>query len=283
MLYIISHKETKKPDNPYYSILAVGNNKSGSWYDKSDEDVRDGINEQISQKNPYYCELTGLYWLFKHCTDDIVGVCHYRRYFTKDKRWKPDLSTILSEHDVESILESNDIILPSFHSFRYPVYHYTLRIYGEHEDLIFNELRNSIKRNYPEYVSYFDDVSSSYQSYVWNMLICKKELFDAYCEWLFTILFDMENLLEKKLNFSKLNREQKRLYGYLSEKLITVWTRKNNLKIYESPIIFTEEDRSVKGQVQKWLHYHAYFIYKFKIFRTFNNLYDRTGFHNKVL
>lgn len=40
--------------------------------------------ENIVEKNPFFCELTGLYWLLKNRwkeMEDYVGFCQYRRYF----------------------------------------------------------------------------------------------------------------------------------------------------------------------------------------------------------
>ena len=42
----------------------------------------DDTGENISHKNKYYSELTGIYWVWKNTRQNISGACHYRRYFT---------------------------------------------------------------------------------------------------------------------------------------------------------------------------------------------------------
>lgn len=284
MIYVISHKSTKRVTNDFYKIIAVGasNNKDvEDWADFRDDLSLDGITDEISNKNQYYCELTGSYWLWKHCKDEVVGICHYRRFFTTNREFCTDLSNVIDEKLVAKILEENDIILPPIHNFRLPVFHYSLRIYDEKEALIVNEMRNIIQQKYPSYLHEFDNVNRSYQSYVWNMMICKKKLFDSYCDWLFNILFELENRLT--FDWEKMDVAQKRLYGYLSERLLTVWVLKNKLKIYECDVMFTEEDRSLKGQIQKWLHYKTKYISSNSVFSKINTIYDRRGYSNKFM
>ena len=58
---------------------------------------RDDEGDNISEKNPQYCELTAQYWAWKNLTDaQIMGLVHYRRYFTTDlyaKNWKDAILT----------------------------------------------------------------------------------------------------------------------------------------------------------------------------------------------
>ena len=45
-----------------------------------------------------------------------------------------------------------------------------------------------------------------------NMFIMKRDKFDAYCEWLFDILFE----LEKRLDISNYNTNDARVFGFVS-------------------------------------------------------------------
>ena len=42
----------------------------------------DDTGNNISDKNKYYSELTGIYWVWKNTEQSVTGACHYRRYFT---------------------------------------------------------------------------------------------------------------------------------------------------------------------------------------------------------
>ena len=61
--------------------------------------------DNIDKLNPWYCELTGMYYMWKHCNDDIVGLEHYRRYFVNKN------NQLLNENEIRTILETNDVIM----------------------------------------------------------------------------------------------------------------------------------------------------------------------------
>ena len=66
------------------NIYVVGSHRN-KFLELGDSYTKFFIDEQhngdnIDNRNPYYCELTGLYYLWKHCDDEIVGLEHYRRW-----------------------------------------------------------------------------------------------------------------------------------------------------------------------------------------------------------
>ena len=70
----------------------------------------------------------------------------------------------------------------------------------------------------------------------------KKDKFDAYCEWLFDILFE----LEKRLDISDYSDYDARVFGFVSERLIDPWIETNNVNYKEIPYVFMEEQNWFK-------------------------------------
>ena len=76
----------------------------------------------------------------------------------------------------------------------------------------------------------------------------KKTLFDEYCSWLFSILFE----LEKRINISSYNLYEARVFGFISERLFNVWLEKQQLKVKEVPVINLEKVNWVR-KIYKFL------------------------------
>ena len=229
-IYIVTHKKFNQPQEPGYKSLLVGAYKGHVF-----GDVFDDEGENISQKNANYCELTGLYWMWKNCKDDIVGLTHYRRYFSNSFSKKK----ILSYKDAEKYLNDSDIILPFVRDIEVTARAQYCRNSGLEKDL--ERVRKIIEYKYPDYIQAYDEYLDDHYTCFYNMFICKRELFEDYCAWLFDILFE----LEKQVQLSDYNDYQKRIYGFLSERLLNVYIRKNKLKVAYVGVIHTEEDYGV--------------------------------------
>jgi hypothetical protein len=194
--------------------------------------LKDNSGENISNKNKSFCELTALYWQWKNSKADITGLCHYRRYLS-DRRYTKNPQYILSENRIEQLMKSYDLILPK----EYCLYGTALQQYstGQHKKdyLLCGEI---LKEKYPEYWDDFQRITDSDTIFICNMYIGKKKIIDNYCSWLFDILFE----LEKRTDLTGYTVAEKRIYGYLSERLFNVWILHNKPSVYRCPLLNTE-------------------------------------------
>lgn len=228
MIYIATHKKFNVPNLNGYCALQVGaEGKEKYGY------LRDNIGNHISGKNVNYCELTGLYWIWKNTDDSYKGLVHYRRYFGRNNL-SNKISDICSYEYLLNCLKSVDIVLPYVEYFKQNAKEEILLHCCTEE--IFDKLRQIIETKYPDYIETYDRYFNENKASLFNMLFCKREIFDAYCEWLFSILF----VLEKQVDLAKLNTYQQRLYGFLSERLLNVWVIKNKLVVKHLPVIHME-------------------------------------------
>lgn len=228
MIYIATHKKFEEPKLDGYRVLQVGAEGKPDL-----EYQRDNTGDHISEKNANYCELTGLYWIWKNSNDDYKGLVHYRRYFGSSNLTNKK-SAIYSYEQMRKFLKDADIVLPYIEYFKQNAKEEIL-IHCCTID-IFDKLRQILEEKYPEYIRTFDQYFAQNGSTLFNMLFCQREIFDQYCSWLFSILFE----LEKSVDLKQLNAYQQRLYGFLAERLLNVWVIKNELKVVNVSVVNTE-------------------------------------------
>lgn len=233
VIYIMTHKEFQAPDLSGYVPLYVGAVK-----EKNHPYPGDDAGENISGKNANFCELTGLYWIWKNDKSEYVGLCHYRRYFTSN-RMSRKIEKFMGTDEAVDILKTYDIIVPKPTYFvgknvkdYYAVGHYA-------KDL--EAVRTVITDICPDYLKDFDWYMEQKCGYSFNMFFAPKLLADEYCKWLFAILFE----LERKIDISNYDKLQARIFGFLSERLFNVWLKHNRLKVYEKPVVNMQESRWV--------------------------------------
>lgn len=164
----------------------------------------DNGEDNISEKNRNYCELTVMYWIWKNVTSDYVGLCHYRRIFA------------IREIDILNIINNQvDVILP------YPTVHFpnlTAQYKRYLTDIEWEIMRKAVYLRTPELRINWENIWNGRYFYNYNMLIARREVFRSYCEWIFDILREVERLcFEEHLDTSK------RYAGYMGEILTTLY------------------------------------------------------------
>ena len=133
----------------------------------------------------------------------------------------------MSEKDLVKRLNSYDIIVPKKQKFDKTLY----EMYAQDHyiaDLDF--CLEYIKCKYPECVYAVKDFKNTKEGYTCNLMFADKNIFDSYCTWLFDILF----ALQKSKNFSVYEDPyQRRLYGFLAERLLNIYINAYNLRANE--------------------------------------------------
>ncbi len=222
-IIVATHKRYEMPEDKIYLPLHVGaegkTDENGSPLDLGY--IRDNTGDNISEKNPYYCELTGLYWAWKNLDCEYLGLVHYRRYFIlkKNRQMDSPFEKILNTEDVNYLIENYRVVVPrKRHYYIETLYsHYAHTHYAKHLDIT----RGIIQKQYPEYIQSFDFVMKQRYGYMFNMMIMERSLLDQYCRWLFDILFTLEELM----GTPDVSFYQGRFYGRVSEILWNVWLR----------------------------------------------------------
>ena len=232
-IYIAAHKhfdiDAQAPYQPLYvgaSSIPTDNRQAGWLYDDQ--------GDNISQKNNHYCELTGLYWIWKNSPESIVGLTHYRRAFESPN----DSKQMLKDYEIENILTHYDCIVaakePCTSSIGCNLITVAEQYRMIHSSTDLLQAREIIRTKCPGYLDAFDKAICEECSFSpCNMFICKKELMDRYCKWLFKI----EKQLEKRIDYiSGRDSYQQRMPGFISERLFNAFLKKEGIKCYECHI-----------------------------------------------
>ena len=228
-ILIATHKPHIMPSDTeiYFPIHVGAEGKEDIGY------CRDNTGENISTLNPFYSELTGLYWAWKNLEFDYLGLVHYRRYFTKSvKRYYEGINideVVLTKKQIEILLNENQVIVPKKRNYCIETLysHYDHTFDGMHLDVA----RKIIEEKTPEYLLSFDKVMKQRSGYMFNMFIMPKTLVNEYCEWLFKILDSMY----EQIDISDYTAFEARLFGRVSELLFNVWLEYKNIQPKEVP------------------------------------------------
>jgi hypothetical protein len=242
-IYTLTHKRFDVPPDPMYVPLRVGSDgKDDFGYQ------RDDTGENISAQNCYYSELTGLYWIWKNVKDmEYVGTCHYRRYLINEQE------KIFTRQEYEQLLAKYDLITTRKVHLNNS-YHYGFS--ANHNIKALDMTGEVIRELYPAYHETFVRLVNGPDTYFGNIVVMKKTLYDEYCAWLFSIFFEVQ----KRISLENGEDDyHKRVFGFISEFLLLVWTTVKGLKVCECKVGMIgekAETREMKERLAQYLLAH---------------------------
>lgn len=236
-ILVAAHKPYWMPGGDCYLPIHVGCAGKQSIGFQGDD-----TGDNISAKNPHYCELTALYWAWKNLSADYIGLVHYRRYFTRRevRRVEARKQQILTQSDWEALLQGHPVIVPD--KRRYYIEsnrsHYNHAHHTDGLDLA----EQIIAEKYSAYMPAFQTVMDRSWAHMFNMFVMRRDLFDAYCSWLFAILGE----LEQRIDITGWNTYESRVFGFVSERLLDVWLEHNHIDYHEQNVSFLEHQDWLK-------------------------------------
>ena len=203
----------------------------------------DDTGDHISRLNPSFCELTGLYWMWKNDNSHIVGLMHYRRYFAPHRQHGLAFGDhlIAQSTDFEELYQGIDIVVPTVRHWhaheRVPETLLEQYAHYHHAHDLFLARQETLART-PEYRDAFDYVLAGNTISHHNMFVARKVVIDEYFAWLFPILF----AIEPHVPYEFYDRYQSRVFGFISERLFAVWLCHNRrrFRILARELVRTE-------------------------------------------
>jgi hypothetical protein len=227
---------------PFINIQC-GRSLTGNTLDMLGDDTGDNI----SERNPFWSEITGLYWAWKNLPkQDFIGLASYRRYFNFNFNTNDPVqlasaeeaprilqSTLKNYHS--SLFDDADVITPIPYTYAYSIRKVCSMNYNDSD---FDKLEKIIREQHPAYMdAYTEHMYHNNKMIGHNMFIMSWENFQNFCSWVFAVLFEVERCT-KPHDYPK---NQIRIYGYMHELLLEVFILKNNLRAKRSQLLWVND------------------------------------------
>lgn len=237
-------QDSKIIDNPLFV-----NVRCGACFDPHTDSlyIGDNTGENISNKRKSFCELTVHYWAWKNQIADYYGLCHYRRFlsFSNQIYKENDFGVVehsiidnefvsrfgLFEQQMRDEIEKYDVItntlIPVSQTGNYiSVYDYCKQNPSSYYEKDIDTLFKVIKDLYPEDYSLAKQFFAEDKNCWYNCYVMRADIFNAYSQWLFDILFEFE----RRIDTTNYTQEQLRMCGVLGERLWGIYLKKLELQ-----------------------------------------------------
>ena len=257
-IYIITHKDFKTNiNNQYYKILCDEFYQIKNKYEL--KIINTKKDNDLFKKKIGYSEGSKIYYIWKQFMKNkikskYVGFNHYSRIFSFNNDI-PNLDNIFKKYDIILNKQLNFTI-----SIKKQYY-----FYHNKDDI--DEILEIIKYKFPQYYSTAVETLNSKCFHLGNIFIMKKKDFINYGIFTFGVLFefdkrhhlindeDIKNYVNKnykKYRFFNIDR-QRRLEGYLMERISNIFYNYNFKKKYEIPTLTNENYAEKKTKNPKFL------------------------------
>ena len=180
-------------------------------------ELKDNTGDNISAENPYYAELTGLYWVWKNVKnkpDDIIGFCHFNKSLLIDP------------------VKANDLIRKK--GYRFIVCRHQAipqMVYPEDYKALLSIVRDKHPKYYRALYELYGQDGSSSKCNGKNTFITTRKDFDKYCTFLFDVLGECRRVIG-----AVEERPTQRYVALLAERLLSVYLKTENISYYEADI-----------------------------------------------
>jgi hypothetical protein len=198
----------------------------------------DDVRENISSLNRHFGELTGLYWVWKNASDEIVGTNQYRIFWNDDQlrsvNFKENSLVIVKRIDVNDYVKGDP-------KKRLSTYEHFSYCHGDISLILLQGMcRHSDKSRLKSYM--IDNLRETSYLSPSNMFIGTKATFDKVCDVLFDILFEYNDTFSYLYDSIESRYGYMRVVDYLAERVLhMMYENKNyffgNLEITEVEMI----------------------------------------------
>lgn len=241
---VVAHKTYEMPVDSAYLPIWVGNPSNVPEGFSSD-----ATGDNIHEKNSTYCELTGLYWLWKNRKADYMGLAHYRRLFSKDGSNNRD--AVLSGKELVDALGDSDVLVSPkrIYPFSSVESHYihSKKGYEVIHEADIKALREGVDASFPRLSDAFEEVLCSNHAHMLNIFLMRNDIFEAYCTWLFEVIDEVVDRRADRI-------DRRRFAGALSEFLLDVFIIGNGLA-YSEAKLFEPETSCMRKCATKMLSF----------------------------
>lgn len=203
-------------------------------------------------------DLSAHYWALSNCKSDVVGLMQYRRLlsFGKNDNKEKQNSIIhekfmcsdelskygINEEEIRNMADKYDVIRPMKVDIKksgeyknaYDFYVHREKVYATEN---FKKLVGIIEEKYPKYSDIISKALKMKSINLYNIFIMKKELFVDYSNFVFDVIFSLDDMVDKTYASYEQNKDYSLFAAFLLDIYCTSLSEKAEIQIKEVPVV----------------------------------------------